>query len=41
MVKLILEFVLYVAKAFEHAKPALDAFAKSAGSVGRRLDSKP
>ncbi len=41
MIKLILEFVLHFAKAFEHAKPALEAFAKSAGSVCRRFDSKP
>ncbi len=41
MVKLTLKFVLDFPKALEHAKPALEAFAKSAGSVGRRFDSRP
>ncbi len=37
MVKLTLEFVLNLSKVLEHAQSALEAFAKSAGSAGRRL----
>ncbi len=39
MVKLMLEFASHLPKALEHAKPALEAFAESAGSVGRRCDA--
>ncbi len=41
MVKVTLKFVLDVPKALEHIEPAMEAFAKSAGSVGLRFDSKP
>ncbi len=41
IVKMTLKFVLDAPKAREHAKPAPEAFAKSADSVGRRFDSGP
>ncbi|MCP4242729.1 MAG: hypothetical protein GY772_19405 [bacterium] len=41
MVKLTLKFELDFPKALEHAEPALEALAKSAGSVGRRFGSRP
>ncbi len=41
MVKLTLRFVLDFPEALEHAEPALEALAKSAGSVGRRFGSRP
>ncbi len=41
MVKLTLKFVLDFPKALEHVEPAMEAFAKSARSVGRRFRSRP
>ncbi len=41
MHKLTLKFELGVPKALEHAEPAQEAIAKSAGSVCRRFDSRP
>ncbi len=39
IVKMTLYFVLDLPKALQHAKSALKAFAKAAGSIGRRFDS--